>query len=105
MSLSHGMSMLRGPSGSMQMGQPMMMPAMGQPMMTQQPAQQDGGRRAPKPRAPDGRLFCNHHPNCTFQNCKYAHVTKAIKEEGSMSDKIKEDLSEALKDFKRTFDA
>jgi len=36
---------------------------------------------------------------------KYAHVTKAIKEEGSMSDKIKEDLSEALKDFKRTFDA
>ncbi|MFP6906811.1 MAG: F0F1 ATP synthase subunit alpha [Verrucomicrobiota bacterium] len=36
---------------------------------------------------------------------KYAHVTKAIKEEKAMSEKIKEDLSEALKDFKRTFDA
>ena len=30
---------------------------------------------------------------------------KAIKEEKAMSDKIKEDLSEALKDFKRTFNA
>ena len=36
---------------------------------------------------------------------KYAHVTKAIREEKAMSEKIKEDLSEALKDFKRTFDA
>ena len=36
---------------------------------------------------------------------KYAHVTKAIKEEKAMSEKIKEDLSEALKDFKRTFNA
>jgi F-type H+-transporting ATPase subunit alpha len=36
---------------------------------------------------------------------KYAHVTKAIKEEKAMSEKIKEELSEALKDFKRTFNA